>query len=255
MVTATQNIQFEQFLPQIQMNQFPETDVIPRLNVVSGTSIKDGANVDEASFINDGVYLDCIANEDNYLTFPKMVCSQVNEDAKLSGSKSLTMQLLLSSENPSLSPVIDTDRCSLITTSNRINEISQANSDAEKAAGDLNDAVYITKVINLLNPANTLKVQFEAWRHPETEIYVMYRILPVGTSLSFDEIGYTYFNGNGKENKTVQKTESYLLRDLEYTLESSQEFTSAQVKIIMTSKNQAYVPNIKNLRVLALSDL
>jgi len=254
-VTATQNIQFEQFLPQIQMNQFPETDVIPRLNVVSGTSIKDGANIDDASFINDGVYLDCIANEDNYLTFPKLVCSQVNEDAKLSGSKSLNMQLLLSTENSSLSPVIDTDRCSLITTSNRINEVAQGNSDAEKNAGDKNDAVYITKVINLLNPANTLKVQFEAWRHPETEIYVMYRILPVGTSLSFDEIGYTYFNGNGKENKTVQKTESYLLRDLEYTLESSQEFTSAQVKIIMTSKNQSYVPNIKNLRVLALSDL
>ena len=83
----------------------------------------------------------------------------------------------------------------------------------------------------------------------------MYRILPVGTSLAFDEIGYTYFNGNGKEDKTVQKTESYLLRDLEYSLESNAEFTAAQVKIIMTSKNQAYVPNIRNLRVMALSDL
>ena len=254
-VTATQNIQFEQFLPQIQMNNFPETDVIPRFNAVSATSIKDGANTDNASFINDGVYLDVIANEDNYLTFPKLVCSQVNEDAKLSGAKSLTMELLMSTENEAITPVIDTDRCSLITTSNRINELPQVNSDAEKNAGDKNDAVYITKQVNLLNAANTLKVQFEAWRHPDTEIYVMYRILPVGTSLAFDEIGYTYFNGNGKEDKTVQKTESYLLRDLEYSLESNAEFTAAQVKIIMTSKNQAYVPNIRNLRVMALSDL
>ena len=255
MVEATQNVQFEQFLPQIQMNNFPETDVIPRLNAVSATSIKDGANVDVASFINDGVYLDIIANEDNYLVNPKMVCSQVNEDAKLSGSKSLTMQMLLSTENSALSPVIDTDRCSIITTSNRINELAQANSDAEKNAGDKNDAVYITKVINLLNPANTLKVQFEAYRHPDTEIYVMYRIQPVGTSLAFDEIGYTYFNGNGKEDKTVPKTEVFLLRDLEYTLQSNQEFTTAQVKIILTSRNQAYVPEVKNLRVMALSDL
>jgi len=105
-----------------------------------------------------------------------------------------------------------------------------------------------------LNPANTLKVQFEGWRHPDTEIHVMYRIQPVGASITFDEIGYIYFNGNGLEDKTVQKTEAYLLRDLEYTYTGA-EFTAAQIKIIMTSRNQAYVPEIKNLRVLALSDL
>ena len=253
-VTATQNVQFEQFYPQLQTTVYPETEIIPRLNVVSATSIKNGNNTDEASFINDGVYLDCIANEDNYLTFPKLICSKVNEDAKLSGSKSLTMQLLLNTGNENLSPVVDTDRCSLITTSNRVNELAQVDSDAEKRTGDKNDAVYITKVMNLLQPANTLKVQFEAWRHPDTEIYVMYRIQPVGSSIAFDEIGYTYFNGNGKEDKTVQKSEAYLLRDLEYTY-NGPEFISAQVKIIMTSKNQAYVPMIKNLRCLSLSDL
>ena len=253
-VTATQNIQFEQFYPQLEMNNFPETEIIPRLNAVSATSILDGANVSEASFINDGVYLDCIANEDNYMTFPKLVCSKVNEDAKLSGSKSLTMNLLMSSTNANLSPVVDTDRCSLITTSNRINQIDPANSNAEQRSGDKNDAVYISKTMNLLNPANTLKVQFEGWRHPDTEIHVMYRIQPVGASITFDEIGYIYFNGNGLEDKTVQKTEAYLLRDLEYTYTGA-EFTAAQIKIIMTSRNQAYVPEIKNLRVLALSDL
>ena len=253
-ITATQNVQFEQFYPQLQMNIFPETDVIPRLNAVSATSIKDGNNIDEASFINDGVYLDCIANEDNYLTFPKLVCSKVNEDAKLSGSKSLTMRLLLSTANKNISPIVDTDRCSLITTSNRINHIPASDSGAEKNSGDLNDAVYITKVVNLLQPANTLKVMFEGWRHPDTEIHVMYRIQPIGTSLAFDEIGYTYFNGNGLEDKSVQKTEGFLLRDLEYTY-SGAEFNVAQVKVIMTSTNQAYVPEIKNLRVMALSDL
>ena len=253
-VTATQNVQFEQFYPQIQMTVYPETEVNPRINVVSATSLLDGNNTSEASFINDGVYIDCISNEDNYLGFPKMVCSQVNEDAKLSGSKSLAFQLLLSTTNANVSPIVDRDRCSLITTSNRINEINPANSNAEDRTGDLNAAVYISKVMNLLQPANSLRVSFEAWRHPDTEIHVMYRTLPVGTSLTFDEIGYTYFNGNGKEDKTVPKTEGILYRDLEYTFEGT-EFSSAQIKIIMTSKNQAYVPELKNLRVMALSDL
>ena len=253
-VTSTQNIQFEQFYPQIQMTVYPETDVDPRINVVSATSLLDGNNTNEASFINDGVYIDCIANEDNYLGFPKMVCSQVNEDAKLSGSKSLNFQLLMSTTNKNLSPIVDRDRCSLITTSNRINQIAASNSNAEDRTGDLNSAVYISKVMNLLQPANSLRVSFEAWRHPDTEIHVMYRTMPVGTSLTFDEIGYTYFNGNGKEDKTVAKTEGILYRDLEYTFEGT-EFSSAQIKIIMTSRNQAYVPELKNLRVMALSDL
>ncbi len=253
-VTATQNVQFDQLYPQLQMNIFPETEVTPRLNAVSGTSIQDGNNIEQASFINDGIYYDMIPNEDNYLNEPKLVCSQVNEDAKLSGSKSLNVQLVMTTENANISPVVDTDRCSLITTMNRVNNLAVGQNDSEKATGDKNEAVYLTKVMNLLNPANSLRVRFEAWRHPQTEIKVMYKIIPVGTSISVDEVGYTYFNGNGLEDKTIQKTEDEIYRDFEYTFEGT-EFTTAQIKIIMTSANQCYVPTIKNLRVIALSDL
>ena len=195
-----------------------------------------------------------IANEDNYLDKPKLVCSQVNEDAKLSGSKSLNVQMVMTTFNANISPLIDTDRCSLITTMNRGNDLAIGSNDAEKPTGDLDTAVYVTKVMNLLNPANSLKVRFEGWRHPNTEIKVMYKLLPVGTSIPMSEIGYTYFNGNGLEDKSIQKTESLLYRDFEYTFEGT-EFTIAQVKIILTSSNQCFVPQIKNLRVIALSDL
>ena len=253
-VVATQNIQFDQLYPQLQMTVYPETDVVPRINSVSGTSIQDGNNVTQASFINDGIYYDMIPNEDNYLDEPKLVCSQVNEDAKLSGSKSLNVQMIMTTSNANISPVLDTDRCSLITTMNRVNDLAVGSNNAESAVGDLDDAVYVTKVMNLINPANSLRVRFEGWRHPATEIKVMYKIVPVGTTIPVNEIGYTYFNGNGLEDKTIQKTESLLYRDFEYTFEGT-EFTIAQVKIILTSSNQCYVPEVKNLRVIALSDL
>ena len=253
-VVATQNVQFDQLYPQLQMTVYPETDVVPRINSVSGTSIQDGNNVTQASFINDGIYYDMIPNEDNYLDEPKLVCSQVNEDAKLSGSKSLNVQMIMTTSNANISPVLDTDRCSLITTMNRVNDLAVGSNNAESAVGDLDDAVYVTKVMNLINPANSLRVRFEGWRHPATEIKVMYKIVPVGTTIPVNEIGYTYFNGNGLEDKTIQKTESLLYRDFEYTFEGT-EFTIAQVKIILTSSNQCYVPEVKNLRVIALSDL
>ena len=253
-VTATQNVQIDQVYPQLQMTVYPETTVDPRINIVTGTSIRNGQNLDEASFINDGVYYDMIANEDNYFDSPKLVCSQVNEDARLSGSKSLNVQMLMTTTNKSISPVIDTDRCSLITTMNRVNNLGIGENDAERNTGDKTDAVYITKLINLLNPANSLKVRFEAWRHPATEIRVMYKIVPIGTTLAVDEIGFTYFNGNGLEDKSIQKTEDLLYRDFEYSLEAP-EFTIAQVKILLSSSNQSFVPIVKNLRVIALSDL
>ena len=253
-VFATQNVQFEQVYPQMQMTVYPETDISTRLNAVSGTSIQDGQNVEQASFINDGVYYEVTPNEDNYFDEPKLVASVVNESAKLSGLKSLSLQLLMTTDNENVSPVIDTDRCSLITTTNRINNLPVGANNAEASVGDLNEAVYLTKVINLLSPANTIKVRFEGWRHPATEIRVMYKINPVGTSISFDEVGYTYFNGNGLEDSSIQKTEDFLLREFQYTYEGV-DFTSAQIKIIMTSTNQAYVPIVRNLRVVALSDL
>ena len=162
--------------------------------------------------------------------------------------------MVMTTENANISPVVDTDRCSLITTMNRINNLAQGQKDSEAASGDKSKVVYLTKVINLLNPANTIRVRFEVWRHPATEIRVLYKIVPVGTSLPVDEIGYTYFNGNGLEDKTIQKTEDEIYRDFEYTYEGT-EFTTAQIKIIMTSQNQCYVPTIKNLRAIALSDL
>ena len=162
--------------------------------------------------------------------------------------------MLMTTTNKSISPVIDTDRCSLITTMNRVNNLGIGENDAERNTGDKTDAVYITKLINLLNPANSLKVRFEAWRHPATEIRVMYKIVPIGTTLAVDEIGFTYFNGNGLEDKSIQKTEDRLYRDFEYSLEAG-EFTIAQVKILLSSSNQSFVPIVKNLRVIALSYL
>ena len=82
-----------------------------------------------------------------------------------------------------ISPVIDTDRCSLITTMNRVNDLAIGSNDAEKELVILIQQFTSVRLMNLLNPANSLKVRFEGWRHPDTEIKVMYRIQPVGTSI------------------------------------------------------------------------
>ncbi|BCU95119.1 MAG: hypothetical protein CM15mV7_2340 [uncultured marine virus] len=107
--------------------QLPETEVIARVNTTTATSVGDGGGEggssprDQSSFINSGQYYDVVLNEENSFTSPQMIASKINEQNKLDGNKSLTMAITLNTEKESLSPCLDLDRMSLITTTNRVN--------------------------------------------------------------------------------------------------------------------------------------
>lgn len=255
LIYASQNVAFECITPQITQMKLPATTLLHRFNCISGSSINDnGQTLLETSFVNDGVYEDVIIGLPNILNNQKIICSKINEDSKLNGSKSLIYEITAATENENISPVIDLDRTSLITTTNRINNLGNDISNSRKAFGDLNKAIYVSKFVELANPANSLKVMFSANLHPYTDIKVMYKIVPVGTSLSVDEIGFEYFNTTGGPDASIAKTERFELHDFDYTV-NSLNFTSFQIKIIMTSQNQAYVPVVKDFRVIALLDL
>jgi len=254
-IYATQNVAFECITPQITQMKLPNTDILHRFNCVSGTSINDdGATLLESSFVNDGIYEDVIVGVPNILNNQKIICSQVNEDTHLNGSKSLIYEMNVISNNVNISPVIDLDRTSVITTTNRINNIPLDKADSRKASGDKNRAIYISKFVELTNPANSLKVMFSANMHPYTDVKVMYKVIPVGSTLSVDEIGFEYFNTTGGPDTSIPKTEKFELHDFDFTVDSL-NFIGFQVKIIMNSQNQAYVPVIKDFRVIALLDL
>ena len=97
----------------------PGTSVGGRVRTISATSI-DGA---EQSFSDQG--FEAVAlNAQNHFETPRMVASKVNEDRQLSdlpGNKSLTFEILMTSDNPNVSPVVDLDRVSTVLTTNRVN--------------------------------------------------------------------------------------------------------------------------------------
>ena len=105
-----------------------------------------------------------------------MICSKVNEDNKLGGNKSISLDCTLTTENPNVSPYVDLDRTSLGLISNRINYWlmgiplginslieSTANVSLEPS-GDQNDAVYLTRIANLAQLSRTLKIDFGCYR-------------------------------------------------------------------------------------------
>jgi len=248
-IIATQNIQYSTLVPQIQRMLLPKTDITARINTITGTSINDSNTLSQASFSNDGVFSDIILGISNDLTTPQLVCSAINESSELSGSKSFRMDLTMTSEKTTISPVIDTDRLSATLVSNRVNSPADPNT-AKLAVGDGHDAVYITRVATLTNPSGSIKLYFAGYRPPNSEIKVLYRVRPVGSSVPIEQLGFDFFPTTGAKIPATSEREIY--KSYEYEV-SGLSFDQYQIKVVFVSPNQALVPIIKDLRAIALA--
>ena len=248
-IEASQNIQFETLVPQIERMLLPGTDVTARINTISGTSVNDGTNLTQSSFSNDGVFSDITLSEDNELFAPSLICSAINESSELSGAKSFRMDLTMTSTKTNISPVIDTERLSVTTVMNRINSPSSDDS-ARLSVGDEHEAVYITRTADLVNPSGSLKVYFNGYRPAGTTIKVLYRVRPVGSTESIEKLGYSFFPTSGAV--VPETTERFVFKEYEYEV-SGLNFDQYQIKVIFDSPNQADAPVIKEFRAIALA--
>ena len=242
---ATQNIQYETIRPSIERMILPGTEITARMNAITGTSVS--ATSLSGSFSNDGIFDDILLNDDNYLTSPRMICSAINESEELDNAKSLRIDLTMRSTNPNLSPVIDTDRMSSILVMNRINQPSD-DSSSLLSVGDENNAVYITRAADLTNPSGAIKVYFTGYRPPNTNIRVLYRVRPSGSTDSIETFGFTYFD-DGDQPPTNEKR---IFGEYQYEA-NGLDFDQYQIKIVLQSPNQAYTPILKDLRAIALA--
>ena len=268
-VFATQNVQFETLTPTVSVMNLPETDITARINTTTATSVGDGGGEggssprDQASFINDGTYTPITLNDLNFFPNPKMVASSINENAKLDGQKSLTLLIDLSTEKSSLSPVVDLDRCSLITTTNRINEwpggsspygqqdkIDRTQDVSSLPIGDQNDCVYITRLARLIRDSRSLRVDLQMSRPPEADVRIYYRAFSTGTNDDIDSIGWTQMDTPLQYDSSPN--EEILWKDYYYEV-SGLNFNAFQIKIVLRSSSQAKVPLIADLRAIALA--
>ncbi len=268
-VFATQNTQFETLTPTISVMNMPETTITSRINTTTGTSVGDGGGEggstprDQNSFVNDGSYQTITINDLNFFPNPKLICSEVNELAKLDGQKSLTMAIDLSTTKSTLSPVVDLDRCSLITTSNRINnwpggpspygqqgQIDRTQDVSTLPFGDQNDCVYITRLARLIRESRSLRVDFQMSRPPEAEVRIYYRAFSTGTNDDINSLGWTLMPLPLQYD--ASPSEEILWKDYYYEV-SGLNFNAFQLKIVMKSTSQARIPLIADLRAIALA--
>jgi hypothetical protein len=128
-VKATRHLQFDAVQPLIQLQSFSET---PVTFGIKGTSGKSVDSTTQSAYDQDTDYIGVLANETNYFDSPRMIASEQNEANSdlangLNGDKSVYFNVVMSSSNDALSPIIDTHRTSLIAISNKVNQPSETN--------------------------------------------------------------------------------------------------------------------------------
>ena len=268
----------------------PYEMVIPNFNIISpigsavNTSLRSisGASVDgiEAPFVDKG-FQSVSINQENYFDSPRIVASAINESSHaiqgLPANKSITINVNMITSDDRISPAIDLNQTAVILVSNRINQpITDYSNDyrVNSAYDDPDSFYYVSKPVSLANPSTSLQVFLDGYISNFNDVRVFYALNQ--ESESIDEVVFVPFPGyknldsngsiistsanDGQSDKKISKVDSYtakpdllLYREYKYTADKLLPFSSFRIKVIGTSTNQAIVPQIRNLRVIALA--
>lgn len=268
----SQNIQFSSLQTTVKHAILPSTNISSRLRSFSGTS----PNGSESSFVDNG-YVDITLNQTNYFNRPQLIASKVNEDiftTESPGNRSLTLEMLMTTNDDRVSPMIDLEETSLVLGAYRLNQPIGRNEystdDRVRSLGDDPHAsIYISKPIFLSIPANSLKVLLSGYIGQSGNIRVLYRLFRNDSpdqSMNYELFpGYSNYSVDGNGIKrvidpsandgtqdTFVNTGSFSeVRDYEYSADDLPYFDGFSIKVILSGTNQADPPTLSDIRAIA----
>ena len=204
-------------------------------------------------------------NEDNVGDIYNVVANPANETSKIgSGIKSLDMQFVMRSTDSAVSPMIDMQRASIHLIQNIIDKQDSAGNTIEgfnKPLTFVNEtsakegsaaAKHITRTVVLENDAVGIRVLLTANRPKGTDFQVYFR-----TATGDEVIEDKDFTLQAEETNNPEDNRANIYREYRYLIGglngSLKSFTKFQIKIVMRSENNAKVPKIKDLRMIALT--
>ena len=274
-IFASQNYQFNNVIPQFSvLTPSESTTISAQVRTVSGTSAGGG----EIPFIDQG-YEPITLNEPNALNSPRLICSRINENTRLTGlplNRSFTLGVRMQTTDPNLSPVLDTLNANVVYQRARLNKpVDDYTQDGRSNAttGDPHSAVYISNRVDLKNPATSLKVLVAAYRDASADFRVLYQLFREDgseTELSyelfpgFDNLNDTDGDGfgdqvidpsknSGRPDAFVSPSNADQFKEYQFSVDDLDEFTGFKIKIVCSGTNEALAPRFKDFRTLALA--
>jgi hypothetical protein len=157
-----------------------------------------------------------------------------------------------------VSPVLDTQRMSAFTITNRLNNPTSGNTPDFVAdttsTGTSTSATYCTKSIVLETASTSLDVRLTSNVRSTSKVKMYYRIIGSEDDTTIGKVSWTPFNTDGEEDITVTPSEDNTsFREYKYSVSGLKDFTTFQLKIGMTGSISSYPPKIKDMRAIALA--
>lgn len=238
-VIISDTIQASALSPNIPISQFSDTFVSLEARGTSGKSIS-GFEVPYNTFNS---YIKLSNGEINELSAPWLITNANDEAINLNGEKSFKTRILIASDNPNISPVIDSVGCSIVTPFILVNM-----PDSYNPNGEGNWANYRTKISTLVNPADSIKVYLDVNKPQGAEVRLSARFgntIDEVNEAAWQEV--TNINGG-----SIYSSESFY--ENEFELSNINQFTSYQLMIQLSSTSATQYPKAKRLRLIALTD-
>ena len=263
------NVPFFKGQEDDQVNGFLTSATTNSLNlVVDSNKIKN----DSLANVTSGVEVPIDINEYTELEEPHIVRNLLN-----STSNDLVMRYTLDSTNiysspsfrvrDSLNPVVfrnivgtllnDSDIEGLTTTSitsgSTDSTIQEYTSRLSAIKSEDEFSAYVTKQIDLEIPADGFTIKFDADMEPGSKLEFAYKARQKGDTTPFEDIAFedfkvTQFITESNNGPFTSDTDFK-----EYTVSANVpfEFTSFKIRIRMITENEAQIPRIKDLRIIA----
>ena len=208
-----------------------------------------------------------------------MVASKINEDARLSDlpkKKSLTVTVDMNTQDSNLSPVLDTKNATFVLGRNKINKpVSNYATDnrTNQIKNDPHGSVFVSSIVNLQQPATSLKVLVGASVQPDADFRVFYRLFSADSS----EVSQTYrpFPGytnlkdidgdgfgdeiidlnlnDGRADAFVEPNRLNEFSEYQFTVDDLEQFDAFVIKIVMSSTNESQPVKFRDFRAIALA--
>jgi len=255
-VQATQNRLYDVANINVSTLTVPGTNINYTVRPTTGRSVHGSES--EFTLTAASSALAFNPGDNIYFTAPQMVASDINQTNEMSGSKSLFVNLSLTTTSTNLSPVLDTARMSMVAVQNRLNQPTSGNTpnfvDNTASSGTSSASVYVTKPVTLENESTALDVRLTQNVRATSNVKVFYRLSGAEEERNIDDLSWIAFNGDGSEDTTVTPAENdNTYKEYKYSANNLNTFTSFQIKIVMEGTNSAYPPIIRDLRGIALA--
>jgi len=180
-----------------------------------------------------------------------------------SSTDELRITATMANQSNTVSPVIDASRASAYVIKNLVNNSTDVTTPETTATGGDAQAKYVSRRVTLSQDfdATRLKTYLKVNRSPETSIEVYYKALSSDDTTNFDDRPYVQMTrvDNGGDINTAGRFEfiedEFEANTVSYTSDAG-SFTNIRsfaVKVVFYTSNDAVVPKIKDLRVVALS--